>query len=108
MALSPDLYIYILFFLISLFLSHIHPPCSLSITLLFLVGETLAGFFPAAGGAPLILALHSVHLAALFGLPATLPADVKTDIVCGREGRKGRLKRLMWSVFINMRLRENR
>lgn len=41
---------------------------------LFLVWEALACFFPTAGGAPLVLALHSVDFAALFRLPATLPA----------------------------------
>lgn len=57
---------------------------------LSLVGEALAGFFPAAGGAPLVLALHAVHLAALFGLPATLPAGAKTQIVGVRSDAGGR------------------
>lgn len=89
--------IYILF-LIKVHSSLIHPSTPLSLTLFpsrsyFSVGEALAGFFPAAGGAPLILALHSVHFAALFGLAATLPADIKTQIVWMRSNVRGREKK---------------
>lgn len=38
------------------------------------VGESLAGFFPAAGGAPHVPVLHPVHLAAFLPLAAHLPA----------------------------------
>lgn len=38
------------------------------------VGEPLAGFFPAAGGAPHVAVLHPVHLAAFLPLAAHLPA----------------------------------
>lgn len=36
--------------------------------------EPLAGFLPATRGAPHVLVLHAVHLAALLGLPAAFPA----------------------------------
>lgn len=38
------------------------------------VGEALAGFLPAAGGAPQVTVLHAVHLPALPALAARLPA----------------------------------
>ena len=81
-------------------LSLIRPSTAPSLTLalhhtdLFLVGEALAGFFPAAGRAPLILSLHPVHLAALLGLAATLPADGERNKAWGWaamwEIRKGK------------------
>lgn len=40
-----------------------------------LVWEPLTGFLPAAGGAPLVPALHAVHFPALFGLTAALPKE---------------------------------
>lgn len=81
--------IYILFLIKVSFLPLIHPRLPL-ITQQSLVGEALAGLFPATGGAPLVLALHSVHLAALFGLAATLSAD--TQIMWMRNDKKGQRK----------------
>lgn len=72
----------------------IHPPLCLSVSRpqfimqQTLVGEALTGLFPATGCAPLVLALHSVHLAALFGLATTLPADEKTHIQRMSEAKK--------------------
>lgn len=37
------------------------------------VGESLAGLFPAAGGAPHVAVLHPVHLTALLPFTAHLP-----------------------------------
>lgn len=57
---------------------------------LALVGKALAGFLPAAGGAPLVLALHAVDLAAFLGLAAALP-DERGGVrkARGRARRRG-------------------
>lgn len=41
------------------------------------VGKSLAGLFPAAGGAPHVAVLHPVHLTALLPFTAHLPAEEK-------------------------------
>lgn len=46
------------------------PVCHVS-----LVGESLAGLLPAAGGAPHVAVLHPVHLATLLPFAADLPAE---------------------------------
>lgn len=43
------------------------------------VYEPLAGLLPAAGGAPHLLALHSVYLAALLGFPSWLPGEEEEE-----------------------------
>lgn len=40
-----------------------------------LVREALAGFLPAAGGAPLVLPLHAVDFTAFLGLATALPVN---------------------------------
>lgn len=110
---------YILFLIkVSFYHSSIHSRLRLMLSLFItqqsLVGEALAGFFPATGGAPLILALHSIHLTALFGLTTTLPADAKTKIMRRRRDvRKQEMKgclhpRLMWSNSIKVDETEGR
>lgn len=41
----------------------------------YLVKESLAGLFPAAGGAPLVSVFDPVHLSALLGLAANPPGS---------------------------------
>lgn len=45
---------------------------------LTLVREALAGFLPAASGAPLVLALHAIDFTAFLGLATALPVH-RTD-----------------------------
>lgn len=80
--------IYILF-MIKVFCTHSSIQVLVSHSLA-LVGEALTGFLPAAGGAPLVLALHSVHFAAFLGLPAALPAHAKRHGDAIREEVRGK------------------
>lgn len=55
------------------------------------VGKSLAGLFPAAGGAPHVAVLHPVHLAALLPLAAHLPTGEERGMVTGQDGEDCKL-----------------
>lgn len=53
------------------------------------VGESLAGFLPAAGGAPHVAVLHPVHLTALLALAANLTTAGERDKKVKRNSSGG-------------------